>query len=55
MHADQDPGRLLLLRVGHAHLQAEPRCQHCQDGARHDPGHQVAVRHSLLCHAHITV
>ena len=43
MHADQDPGRLLLLRVGHAHLQAEPRSQHRQDGARHDPGHQVVV------------
>ena len=55
MHADQDPGRLLLLRVGHAHLQAEPRSQHCQDGARHDPGHQVVVRHSLLCHSHSIV
>ena len=43
MHADQDPGRLLLLRVGHAHLQAEPRSQHRQDGARHDTGHQVVV------------
>ena len=52
MYADQDPGRLLLLRVGHAHLQAEPRSQHRQDGARHDPGHQVVVRHSLLCHSH---
>ena len=52
MHADQDPGGLLLLRVGHAHLQAEPRSQHRQDGARHDSGHQVVVRHSLLCHSH---
>ena len=55
MHANQDPGGLLLLRVGHAHLQAEPRSQHRQDGARHDTGHQVVVRHSLLCHAHSIV
>lgn len=42
MHADQDPGRLLLLCLWAATLAARPRHQLCAHGAGHVPGHQVS-------------
>lgn len=42
MHADQDPGRLLLLCLRAAALTARPRHQLCAHGAGHVPGHQVS-------------
>lgn len=43
VHADQDPGRLLLLRVGPARVPAHPRPQLREDGAGHLRGHQVGA------------
>lgn len=42
MHADQDPGRLLLLCLRAAALAARPRHQLRAHGAGHVPGHQVS-------------
>lgn len=39
VHADQDSGRLLLLRVGLARVPAHPRPELCEDGAGHVRGH----------------
>ena len=44
MHADQDPGRLLLLCLRAAPLPARPRHQLRAHGAGHVPGHQVSSR-----------
>lgn len=43
MHADQDPGRLLLLCLGAATLAARPRHQLRAHGTGHVPGHQVSL------------
>ena len=40
MSEDQDPGGLLLLCVRLTSLQAEPRCERCEDGTLHDLRHQ---------------
>lgn len=42
MHADQDPGRLLLLCLWATALPARPRHQLRAHGAGHVPGHQVS-------------
>lgn len=42
MHADQDPGRLLLLCLRAASLLTRPRHQLRAHGAGHVPGHQVS-------------
>lgn len=43
MHADQDPGRLLLLCLWAATFAARPRHQLCAHGTGHVPGHQVSL------------
>lgn len=43
MHADQDPGRLLLLCLRAAPLLTRPRHQLRAHGAGHVPGHQVSA------------
>ena len=50
MHADQNPGGLLLLRVWTARVPAQPCQELCQNGAGHVRGHQVSssVAFSLL-------
>lgn len=48
MHADQDPGRLLLLCLWATALPARPRHQLCAHGAGHVPGHQVSSEEYIL-------
>ena len=43
MHEDQDPGGLLLLRLGIAGVETQPRLQLCQHGLADDRSHPVRL------------